>query len=177
LTLKLEDGQTFPVRVGRYIHAYSIQLRSGEYEYDLSQPTEVLDALWSTPRHDPNKYLSLLDEAARKKMQEMDKDSWGFFLAPDSQGKESPKAAQEAAVFTHWVETTLGTKAYRILCCKETLGGQEFPGVTVTLVKEGDKWLQSFDLEQHPLLKCVGPKSYEELERLCESAEVPKPGM
>jgi hypothetical protein len=161
--LPVGTNETVPVRVGKYDTPYVVRYRPLGSRYDLSEPTEVMDALWSTPNRDPQTYLSLVSPEARAKVEAVDRESGGQVLNASQLDAPFPTPDVLQTVFSHWIELTREGKVYRILVGKQIIRGEEHTGLTMTLVKDGELWLQSFDLDNSALLFAAGRTPYDRL--------------
>jgi hypothetical protein len=165
------DGQNCPILLGVYSDPYVVRYRAATATIDPTRSSDVLDALWSTSNRDPKRYLSLLDEKGQVKIKEMDAEAGGKVLEPSARNQPFPLPEELRTVFTHWVELTSGDKVYRVMVGKQTVQGQEFPGLTITLVNNGGRWLQSFDLQDTPLLYLLGSTTHQELLERCRGPQ------
>lgn len=164
LTISLADGTSSPpLKPQRFAGPYAVRSRAPETAFDQSKAEDVLDALWSTPNRDPEKYLTFLDEGAQAQVRQVDKESGGKLLAPSMKGEPFPGPDKYKVEFLHTVDTEIGGKTYRIFVGRQFVDGKEYNGLTMVLVKSGARWLQSFDLDKTALLTEVGLRSYHEL--------------
>jgi hypothetical protein len=156
--ITLGVGQTYNVVAGTFNPHHVIKYRNLSYTFDLSKPEELLDALWSTSNRYPQKYLSLLDPAAQEKVKRVDNETGGEILAPSSRDEPFPTPAELTTIFTNWTQVVVNNKTYRIIYGRQIVNGRDYNTLTLVIVKEGDGWLQSFDLENTPLLRKVMSK-------------------
>ncbi|MBU4274798.1 hypothetical protein KKE19_03195 [Patescibacteria group bacterium] len=165
VTLKLENGQTLNAIAGKFSPSYVVQFRDPSSDFNLRLPTEVLDALWSTPNRNSQKYLSLLDAGAKTEELRLNQETGGRVLAETEKDKPFPAPDQLQTFFDYWVELNINNKLYRVMVGRSIVEGEEFSGLTITLVKQGDYWLLTYDLTNSPILFTLGTETYEQLIR------------
>lgn len=152
--LLLPNGETYQVLVGKFSPPYEIIYRSPDYPFDLSNPTDVLDALttfaWWGNKNYPqymDKYLSLVDAGVKKNLLQIDKESGGKYFEAREVNAPTKNDMLTNKIF-FWVEVNKNTKTYRVLVgTSSDQWDTVFQGLSFTLVKNGNQWLQSFDLD------------------------------
>ncbi|MDO8482707.1 MAG: hypothetical protein Q7S86_02725 [bacterium] len=154
------DGKPYTLSVQKLTPEYEVKIRDPKSNFNLSEPTDVLDALWSTPNRNTAVYLSLQDKNQQEHLKKIDKESGGQLL------KDMPDFSPAHAVktlFSYWVQASINDKTYRVFRGKQVIDGKEWPGLFTTLVKNGDRWFQTLDIDNTDLINTIGLKTYEEL--------------
>lgn len=166
------EGKTYPFVLVKYEPPFVAppSLLGNKSQQSLSTPEGTNIAIWSSVGRDREWYLSLHDEKQRQEILESDRKSDGKVLAEVNKGKPLQNP-QEEGIYEEFIckaEIEAGGKKYSIIQSRRFVEGQEFPGhTTATYVQHDGSWLRSSDLQEHPVKRLVGLKSYEEIKMMC----------
>lgn len=164
------DGKEYSFLLTKYDPPYShTKLLASREEADCSTPEGADLALWSAVGRDRDWYLSLFDEGAREALLKRDQKTGGKILEEYSKGKPlaTPRESGNYPRFLYKVALEFDGRKYAIIHYKLVLEGTEepHPGVR-TFVKQGELWLATNDLKDHPVETLVGLNSYEEIKEI-----------
>ncbi|MEI8123595.1 MAG: hypothetical protein WCG60_00285 [bacterium] len=141
-----QNGEKYEVTVGKFVPPFSPSYRDANSNFDLSKPTETLNALFSVAsvacKDNPtmlNKMFSLITEETKQDMLKTDKESNGKLFSSckgtiDNETKN---------IFSYWVEIEKQDKTYMFLVGKTLIGEKEYPGLSFTLVRQDGKWIRT----------------------------------
>ncbi|GEM_PF-3873656 len=144
--ITFQNGEKYEVTVGKFVPQYSVFYRDANSNFDLSKPTDTVDALFSIAlvacRDNPTmlqKYFSLMTEETKQYILKVDAGSNGKLFSscngqPDNQTKN---------ILLYWVQIGKESKTYMFLVGKTVMGGKEYPGLSFTLIKQDGKWVQT----------------------------------
>lgn len=164
------DGQEHSFTIMKYDPPYSYtRLLTSREEADCSTPEGTDLALWSSVGRDKHWYLSLFDEGAREHLLKRDQKTGGKILEEYNKGKSlpNPQKTGNYSKFIYKVELEFQGKKYAITHQKDVFEGVEESAPSFrTFVKQGDAWLVTDDLKEHPVETLVGLKGYEEIKEI-----------
>jgi len=173
LAFKSKNGTNYSIVISRIDPPYVPKYRNMNADFDLSQPTEVLDALFSTVGRNSEKYLLLLDPRLQAKTKQTDKELNGELLKDSEKDEPFPDPKQNQMTFTTWIEVSIGGNLYRIFEGTSIYNGEPSPPGTTTsivLVKIGNHWFQTDDLVDNPFFRELGEyPSYKDIVKHCHS--------
>lgn len=167
MCLPLKDGRAESIVGTKLVSPYVVRYHDESYKYDLRLCTDVLDALASSAGRVPHQYLSLMDANYRAETLEADKGSGGRLLSGAMKDKPFPSPDEWQSLILYWVDVQYKGKQYRIMVGKDIVKKQVTPPSIVTLVREGQTWLQSTDLDDSGIEELVAFENYESLRARC----------
>ena len=171
--ITFKNGEKYDVTVGKFDPPYVPKYRDPNSNFDLSKPTETLDALFSVPygacSKKPDmmqKLYSLMTEETKQYLIDVDKES-NSSLTRDCNDKQPAKSVLS---YLYWVEIRKDGKMYRFVTGRdmtENLGSI----FNQYLVNQNGKWLQTitspFEVPSNPpsiesiQYDLLSPESYE----------------
>lgn len=164
------DEKEYPVLLTKYDPPHShAKLLASKEGADCSTPEGADLALWSAVGRDKDWYLSLFDEGAREHLLRRDQKTGGKILGEYNKDKPllDPIKTGNYSKFMYKVELESQGKKYAIIHQRDVFEGTEEPSPSFrTFIKQGDAWLVTDDLKEHPVEMLVGLKSYEEIREI-----------
>jgi len=172
LVLPVNTLGTLQLTATKLTPSYTVQYESPAdlMTLDRNDPKQVLNALWSTPNRDEKTYLSLLDLNAKTYVVQTAKNNPGM-LQDSKAGTPFPSASDFSVSFDYYIDGVINGKTYRIFVGSQTVKGQKYPGLSVTLVKDPIVgWQQSLMNGLDPLITQVGGLGWSDIVALASSA-------
>jgi hypothetical protein len=175
-TVKI-DGKEYTFLLYKYDPPYShVKPYKGREEADCSTPEGTDLALCSAVGRDRDWYLSLHDKSGKEVLFGLDRKSKGKVLEEYNKDKLLPKDLTKTEMYPKYlykVELEFESKQYAIILERWVFEGKEemdYHSYTM-FVKQGDIWLRTDDLKDHPVGWLVGLKSYDEVQKLCRKGK------
>ena len=166
------DDKNYSLDVQKYTPHYVIsKLLSGKEKVDYSTPEATYLAVLSAWGRDVDWYLSLLDESKKNKIKAMDKKAGGKALQEFNKDKllDILKEGNQTELL-YKVTIEINGKTYAIIKKVDYHSGQKDQiASTEVFKKNGDAWLNSYDLTKHPIKHLVGLNTYEKMKEICET--------
>lgn len=164
------NGKEHSFLLARYDPPYfHTRLLARREEADLSTPEGTNLALWSASGRDRDWYLSLQDEGAREFLLEWDRETGGKILEERYRGDPLPDPLKTGDYhkFIYRVDLEYQGQKYALIQVRLVWAGEvcDWPAFK-TFVKQGDAWLVTRDLKDHPVERLVALKSYEQLREI-----------
>ena len=166
------NGKVYNFKLYKYDPPYLSPpyLLKEKSEQDLSTPEGTEIALSSSYGVDTEWYLSLFDEEARQEQLETNKKTNGEYLKEIYKGEPLPDPIKEGNYdkFLYKIEFKYNNKMYTVIYADSFIYGEKESGTYIPYVKEGNKWLYTNNIKNHPLVDFVGLHSYDQLQQLCK---------
>ncbi len=139
--------------------SYKLKGLGMQADFDQSDILDVFEALWNIPETNKEPYLALMDANVQKQYEEVHQ-------VPSGSDEKSPTAGEPSVRITHWVDIESGGKTYRIVVGVQTSGGIDAALFHIAFVQQGNKWIQTFDLDGNDLKFLIGSTPLNELKNI-----------
>ncbi|MFH1878668.1 MAG: hypothetical protein ABH883_07680, partial [Candidatus Omnitrophota bacterium] len=171
------DEKPYTFKFYRYDPPYMYKtLWESKEEADISTPEGTERAINSATWRDTQWYLSLFDENARALEIKEDKEFGGKILVEDLKGKPFPTDITKRNSYFLWyykIEMEINGKQYATIFKHSIRNGEFNPYLNVSeYVKQGDVWLSTEVISNHPIRSLLSTSSYEKFMELCKKGKV-----